>query len=763
VLPVRGVSKHHARFRLDATGPAVQDLGSLNGVFVNGVRTAGKSLAPGDEIRLGPVALTLAEGEVTPVPAVEQPPSERPGSPDAPVLFAMLAAGALVAQQVVGKAVRDALFLSNFDVSALPPMIVLAGLVAMLAALGFSRALTTRPPAVVIPVAVAASAVFLGAEWLLCLVRPAAAAIVVYLHLATFGATLVSGFWSVVSERFDPLAARRAVGRIGLGATTGGALGGLLAWSLARVVPLATLLAATACLGVLALFALRRLGGAPQDETPRATRPDEGPARPLLGLRILGELPYLRHLALVVALAAVGESLLDYALKAEAVRAFEGASALVAFFAVFQAAVAVATLAIQATLSRASLESLGLAGSVALLPAAAFLCGLSGVLVPVLATAALARGAHAVLQGSLFRAGYELLFTALPRHRKRPTKTIVDVGFDRLGGAVGGALTLLVVWFTPAGTSSVFALSVACALAALLLARRLDAGYVAALEESLRSGALRLDPEEVVDSTTRLTLARTGLWLERGPGRSAPALVAAPDALGRAALDLASTDLARVRRVLREQDALDPRLASLALPWLGRDEVAAEAAAALREIAPRVAGLLADALLDASQPPALRRRAARLLAASGDGRAAGALLAGLADADFEVRFACGVALRRAAGRQRPAPAALFEAAAMEMERQPPQAEPERALDHVFHLLELALDKEAVLAAREALRAKSPLRGTALEYLANVLPERLRRALQPLLGEGAPPAGARPALDLERALRGGPRGEAAGEK
>lgn len=56
----------------------------------------------------------------------------------------MVAAGALVAQQVAGKATRDALFLSTFHVSSLPLAMIASAIVSALAVLGFSAALARR-------------------------------------------------------------------------------------------------------------------------------------------------------------------------------------------------------------------------------------------------------------------------------------------------------------------------------------------------------------------------------------------------------------------------------------------------------------------------------------------------------------------------------------------------------------------------------------------------------------------------------------------
>src|SRR5258708_8588332 len=159
------------------------------------------------------------------------------------VVAAMVAAGALIAQQVAGRATRDALFLSTFHVSSLPLVMIAAAVVSALAVLAFSAALSRRPPAQVVPVTIAAGTVLLLAEWGLSLAQPRLAAIAVYLHMAVFGATVVSGFWSLMNERFDPHTARRVMGDIALGASLGGVAGGSLAWDTPPLWTLPTTLA----------------------------------------------------------------------------------------------------------------------------------------------------------------------------------------------------------------------------------------------------------------------------------------------------------------------------------------------------------------------------------------------------------------------------------------------------------------------------------------------------------------------------------------
>ena len=76
---------------------------------------------------------------------------------DAAASAAMLSAAAMIAHQVGGKATRDALFLSNFDVTALPLMLIGASLFSIVVVLAASRAMPAFTPAKLIPRAFAVS------------------------------------------------------------------------------------------------------------------------------------------------------------------------------------------------------------------------------------------------------------------------------------------------------------------------------------------------------------------------------------------------------------------------------------------------------------------------------------------------------------------------------------------------------------------------------------------------------------------------------
>ena len=218
--------------------------------------------------------------------------------------------------------------------------------------------------------------------------------------------------------------------------------------------------------------------------------------------------------------------------------------------------------------------------------------------------------------------------------------------------------------------------------------------------------------------------------------------------------------------VLRSDAPLSAALATHVIPLLAWDPVAHEAAVALRRVADEHIGQLTDALVDQTQPFAVRRRLARVLSECTAQRAVDGLLLGLDDSRFEVRFECARSLaailekhpdsrlerdhllavvRREVGVSRHvwesqqlldqlddhAPASLVD----EFVR----SRASRSLAHVFTLLSLVLPAEPLRIAFRGLHADDRiLRGTALEYLDATLPPDIRERLWAFLEDRRPP-------------------------
>ncbi len=642
---------------------------------------------------------------------------------DAAASAAMLSAAAMIAHQVGGKATRDALFLSNFDVTSLPLMLIGASFFSIVVVLAASRAMPALTPAKLVPRAFAVSGLLLLGEWGLVHQSPRAGAVVVYLHMAGIGAVLISGFWSMVNERFDPRTAKKRIGRIAGGATLGGLAGGLLAERVGATFSVATMLPMMAALHLFCAWAVRGLrplqdvagppAGKPAGQPPekKDSSGDSAPARGRSVFHILREAPYLRNLAVLVLLATVSGAGIDYVFKAQAAATFGGGESLMRFFAVFYSAASLLTFFIQTSLSRRALEKLGLAKTVGTLPFIVAAGGVGALIAPGLGSAGIARGAESVVRSSLFRSGYEILYTPIPAQEKRATKTMVDVGFDRLGDALGGGLIRLMLLLGPAvAHSAILVLSIVLAFLGLLVASRLNRGYIVSLEKNLLNRKVELDISEAEDSTTRSTILQTlgalhlsgdlpalpssqplpsektqrrdllihksesdvpslGLSRDMASKKQGKAAPTPQDPVVERIAAFRSADADRVRKALRAEELLDPLLFSHVIPLLAWDEVSDDALLALRRAAPHMTGQLVDALLDPGQEFAIRRRIPKVLSVTASQRVADGLLLGLADKRFEVRFQCGCALASVRDRNpeiRIDPEPVFEAVKREV-------------------------------------------------------------------------------------------------
>ena len=694
------------------------------------------------------------------------------------VAAATATSAGLIAFQMAGKATRDALFLSTFDVQSLPAMVMASSLVALALAFAAARILPRLTPARLLPVVLAASGGLLLLEWALLDALPRAVVVLLYLHYGGLGALLISGFWSLVTERFDPRSAKRHVGRIAAGGTVGGVVGGGLAAGVAAwlSVPAMLPILAGVQFGCAALVTLVH-GPAP------AAPPDE--ESPASAVRTITETPYLRGLVVVVLLVSLSEGLIDYVFKAGVRGTYPDRDALLRVFAVFYTAIGVLSAAVQLGASRAALQRLGLMPTVALMPGVVAVGSAATLAVPGMMGALLLRGTEAVLRNSFYRAGYELLFTPLPKREKRASKTLIDVGALRMGDVAGGGLVQLLLLATGGyWRAALLAASAILAAAAAWVALRLRAGYMAALERNLVSQAIRLDPDEIHDLTTRTAMLQSVASL--GLSRPSATAAAAPPA-PRAPADSWLDRVARLRapaeddvRAALAAGPVTPELAGHVIRLLARDDVLPEATRALRPLAAAVTGQLIDRLLDPDEDFAIRRRIPRLLADVRTDRAVDGLLRGLGDERFEVRYRCGRALLHLhesdAGLGFPAErvyAAVLNEVAVDRELwesrrlidaaddvapsplvdEVLRERASRSLEHVFTLLALVLSRQHLTIAFRALHTSDPmLRGTALEYLETALPEPIRARLWPYLEDRRPPRTAgRPAAEVAQDL------------
>ncbi len=693
----------------------------------------------------------------------------------------MVTAMLMIVQQIGAKTARDTFYLSNHPASELPQVMIGAALLSLVGAVSFSALLKRVGPAKAVPATYMLHGCLFLAEWWFLPKAPALVSILLYLHMGALAPVVISGFWSLVNEQFDPHTARKVVSRIAAAAAFGGVLGGLLSERVIAHLDLRSILPILSLVTFVTALLSKRMSHGPLGVSSiQSIRPKPG----------LGATKYLRDLAGMVLVTSTAAGLLDYVLKAEAAATLPNPEALGSFFALFHAGLSVLVFVVQSSFSGKSLQRLGLGGTIALLPAAVLLGGVLSVAVTRLWTVALVNGLENTLRNSLFRSGYELLYTPVDKSQKRSVKTIIDVAFDRLGDIAAAALALLALWLLPSDSNQLalgFGLGVAAL--GLLLALRLHRGYVDELANRLRSGSLTADDVSSLDATTQRTLSDTTLAMDReqllaeiralqaqrtrtGSDEQSPE---AEDSAQWATfehkklLDQARTllvgDVQEVRRFLeaeRRNDSFEPALIPFVIRLLGRRHLARVSLAVLQKHGRGHEGVLVDALLDDRHPEIVRRRIPRILRTFGNQRAADGLVLGLSLPDFSLRYHCAQALLRLVSvHAELAPNAehIFALVSREADVEPedwkrslslqelrslssvpPEREsrPAAKLEYVFMLLSTVLPAEPLELCLRAIASNDrALRGTALEYLENVLPSRVYAALAKHLLLGLP--------------------------
>jgi hypothetical protein len=644
--------------------------------------------------------------------------------------------------------------------------------------MGSSRSLRSIAPGTFVPAAFALSAAFLLGSWLLLEWSPTLAAQAVYLQISGLGPMLGSGFWLIATERFDPHTARLNFGRIAGVGTITGLVAALITERIGATIGIEAMLPVLAILNLLCAWQIRRLAG-PRvltlHDKAMEVAPDLAATSPRSGLRVLAGAPYLRNLAALVLLGTVAATLADYVFKVQAVETFGRGDALLQFFALYYAAVSLVAFVVQSASAPLVLEKLGLAVTTATPSLALVIGGLGGLIFPGLGGALIARGAESTLRSSLFKTGYEIFFTPINSQDKRAAKSIIDVGFDRLGDAVGGGLIRLLIMLPIAiQYTALLGVAIVCSAVAVAIAQRLSRGYIHTLERSLLDRAVELELADIGDITTRTVMmrtmkparaivTRTQAQPQQSQTETTTARVPTPmaDPEIREIIALRSRNRDAILQVLRQEEGLPASLIPHVIPLLAWDPVAEDAVRALRKVAEERVGELVDALLDPNQPFAARRRLARVFSVCVSQRAVDGVLLGLEDLRFEVRFQCGrslAAILEKNPKLRIDKERVFDVVRREVAVGRPVWESHRLLDtveadsrsfvdeflkdragqslaHAFTLLSLVLPTAPLQIAYRGLHTDDPsLRGTALEYLEGVLPPDIRDRLWPFLSD-----------------------------
>jgi ATP:ADP antiporter, AAA family len=261
-----------------------------------------------------------------------------------------------------------------------------------------------------------------------------------FIWTSIFNLFVVSVFWALMVDVFNSEQGKRLFGFIAAGATLGGIVGSSITAALVQKIPAIYLLLGSALLLELAVFSVRRLSritGVPRDRPTAQAKEAPIGGSVLSGLSHAFKSPYLVNVSGYILLYAITSTFL-YFQQAEIARAsFTDRGARTAFFARIDLWVNVLTLGAQLFLTGRVLRLIGIALTLATLPALSLLGFTTLALAPTILALVIYQVLRRAGNFAFARPSREVLFTVVPREDKYKAKSFIDTVVYRAGDQVG--------------------------------------------------------------------------------------------------------------------------------------------------------------------------------------------------------------------------------------------------------------------------------------------------------------------------------------
>lgn len=306
---------------------------------------------------------------------------------------------------------------------------------------------------------------------------------VFFIWTSIFNLFVVSIFWALIVDIFSSEQGKRLFGFIAAGATLGSIAGSAVTASTVRHVPAAFLMIGAALLLEVAVLCVRRLSrlSAAVSQRPRAAAEGDKAVggSGFAGFRDAIASPYLLNVSLFLLLYAITSTFLYFQQATIVSRIFHDRASQTAFFATIDLVVNILTLGCQILLTGPLLRTIGVAATLAILPAVSAAGFLAVARWPELWSIVSAQVARRTGNFAIARPTREILFTVVPREDRYKTKSFIDTVVYRLGDQVG-AWSFALLGYLGLGFTAVSA--VAAAVSALWL---LNSFWLGRREEEL--------------------------------------------------------------------------------------------------------------------------------------------------------------------------------------------------------------------------------------------------------------------------------------
>jgi MFS family permease len=379
------------------------------------------------------------------------------------------------AVQILGRTVRDTLFLARYEPRDLPWMFIVYGAVSAVVAVMFARAGGRfRLERMLLLTVGVGAATYAGAYALIAadvpFVYPA-----FYVWADVVSTLLLLQVWAIASRMHTAREAKRLFGVIGAGGVLGTILSGVTSGALVRTIGTPSLL--FLAIGLMAVIGWLNLRVGKFPAASLSVRHDPGHDHEI-------PLPrsYLLTLGGMLVLTFTVAQVADYQFKLIA-RASYDELHLAKFFSLFYAGVGVFALVFQLFATPRILERAGALVGLLFMPFFIGLGSLTVLFAPTVAAAAALKFGDSGFQFTINNASYQILYLPFPANRKASLLMLLDGGIKPMGYAAGGAALLIAAPLLDVSQLALVALPLVLVwLVLIFIARR---GYVRALAATL--------------------------------------------------------------------------------------------------------------------------------------------------------------------------------------------------------------------------------------------------------------------------------------